>query len=152
MLLQNEFLSIISYSNIVWFLQEETGKTWFTAKCRLFIERKIIQTTSNKMDLAETVRSEFPAIVECSDYVFGDAPTGTQCHRSVSQAMHDYMNRPGAHLMGHYPGALNTQNATTKARVAAAAFFNAKPEEVGWSVCERSFNHSSVTCKRQFGL
>ena len=29
MLLQNEFLSIISYSNIVWFLQEETGKTWF---------------------------------------------------------------------------------------------------------------------------
>lgn len=82
------------------------------------------------MDLAETVRSEFPAIVECSDYVFGDAPTGTQCHRSVSQAMHDYMNRPGAHLMGHYPGALNTQNATTKARVAAAAFFNAKPEEI----------------------
>ena len=106
------------------------------------------------MDLAETVRSEFPAIVECSDYVFGDAPTGTQCHRSVSQAMHDYMNRPGAHLMGHYPGALNTQNATTKARVAAAAFFNAKPEEVGRSVCEwscRSFNHSS-TCKHQFGL
>ena len=94
------------------------------------------------MDLAETVRSEFPAIVECSDYVFGDAPTGTQCHRSVSQAMHDYMNRPGAHLMGHYPGALNTQNATTKARVAAAAFFNAKPEEVGRSVCEWSVGRS----------
>ena len=104
------------------------------------------------MDLAETVRSEFPAIVECSDYVFGDAPTGTQCHRSVSQAMHDYMNRPGAHLMGHYPGALNTQNATTKARVAAAAFFNAKPEEVGRSVCERSVSRSIIRLRESFSL
>ena len=82
------------------------------------------------MDLGSSVRSEFPAIVQCADYVFGDAPTGTQCHQSVSQAMHDYLNNPGAHLMGDYPGTLNTQRTTTKARVSAAAFFNAKPEEV----------------------
>ena len=58
---------------------------------------------------------------------------GTQCHKSVSKAMHDYLNKPGAHLMGNYPGAVNTISTTTKARVAAAAFFNAKPEEVGQS-------------------
>lgn len=32
--------------------------------------------------------------------------------------------------MGSYPGAINTQTTTTKARIAAAAFFNCKPEEV----------------------
>ena len=83
------------------------------------------------MDLGSHVKAEFPALVHCPDYVFGDAPTGTQCHQSVSKAMQEYLNKPGAHLMGRYPGALNTQNTTTKARIAAAAFFNSKPEEVG---------------------
>ena len=78
----------------------------------------------------EALRSEFVALGKYPDYVFGDAPTGTQCHKSVSQAMHEYLDRPGAHLLGHYPGAINTQNTTTKARIAAAAFFNCKPEEV----------------------
>ena len=82
------------------------------------------------MDLGSSIRNEFPALVECNDYVFGDAPTGTQCHFSVSKAMMEYLNRPGAHLMGKYPGAMNTQNTTTKARVSAAEFFNCKPEEV----------------------
>ena len=98
----------------------------------------------------DAVRKEFPALSNCQDWVFGDAPTGTQCHFSVSEgflsfkkklfffhchfsvfvAMHDYLNRPGAHLMGRYPGAINTISTTTKARMAAAAFFNCKPEEV----------------------
>lgn len=81
------------------------------------------------MDPSE-IRREFPALLKCPEFIFGDAPTGTQCHYSVSQAMHDYMNEPGAHLLGNYPGAMNTQRTTTKARMAAAAFFNSKPEEV----------------------
>ena len=77
-----------------------------------------------------SVRSEFPALRKCPDYVFGDAPTGTQCHESVAEAVKGYLENPGAHLMGSYPGAINTQATTTKARIAAAAFFNCKPEEV----------------------
>ena len=81
------------------------------------------------MEVCE-VRSEFPALTKCEDYVFGDAPTGTQCHESVSRAVKNYLDNPGAHLMGSYPGAVNTIETTTKARIAAAAFFNCKPEEV----------------------
>ena len=77
-----------------------------------------------------SVRSEFPALQKCPDYVFGDAPTGTQCHASVAEAVKGYLENPGAHLMGSYPGAINTQATTTKARISAAAFFNCKPEEV----------------------
>lgn len=85
----------------------------------------------------ESVRGEFPALVKCPNYVFGDAPTGTQCHGSVSKAVCDYLNNPGAHLLGKYPGAMNTQKTTTEARVAAAAFFNCKPEEVRQSLVRR---------------
>ena len=81
------------------------------------------------MDFSQ-IKAEFPALAKYPDYVFGDAPTGTQCHYTVSKAMFDYLNEPGAHLMGNYPGALNTQATTTKARIYAAAFFNSKPEEV----------------------
>ena len=42
------------------------------------------------MDVA-IVRKEFPALLKCPDYVFGDAPTGTQCHYTVSEAMHKYL-------------------------------------------------------------
>ena len=77
-----------------------------------------------------SVRAEFPALQKCPEYVFGDAPTGTQCHESVAEAVKGYLENPGAHLMGSYPGAINTQATTTKARIAAAAFFNCKPEEV----------------------
>ena len=82
------------------------------------------------MEKVSSVRSEFPALMKCEEYVFGDAPTGTQCHESVSRAVKNYLDNPGAHLMGVYPGAINTQATTTKARIAAAAFFNCKPEEV----------------------
>ena len=44
------------------------------------------------MDVA-IVRKEFPALLKCPDYVFGDAPTGTQCHYTVSEAMHKYLGR-----------------------------------------------------------
>ena len=76
------------------------------------------------------VRKEFPALAECPDFIFGDAPTGTQFHESVTKAVTDYMNRPGAHLMGTHPGAVNTIRTTTEARIASAAFFNCLPEEV----------------------
>ena len=81
------------------------------------------------MDVA-IVRKEFPALLKCPDYVFGDAPTGTQCHYTVSEAMHKYLDNPGAHLLGRYPGAINTMETTKKARDSAAAFFNCDASEV----------------------
>ena len=89
------------------------------------------------MDVIE-IRKEFPALLKCPDYVFGDAPTGTQCHFSVSEAMHKYLDNPGAHLMGGYPGAINTQETTIKARNSAAAFFNCKPSEVSKHIGNKS--------------
>ena len=93
------------------------------------------------MDVIE-IRKEFPALLKCPDYVFGDAPTGTQCHFSVSEAMHKYLDNPGAHLMGGYPGAINTQETTIKARNSAAAFFNCKPSEVLYIIV--NVNYSGV--------
>ena len=77
-------------------------------------------------------RSEFPALAKCPDFIFGDSPTGTQFHESVIKAMQNYMENPGAHLLGNYPGARNTIKTTRDARIATAAFFNCLPEEVRW--------------------
>ena len=82
------------------------------------------------MDLGEVIRHEFPAIKSHSDWVFGDAATGTQFHQSVIRSMADFMTKPTAHLFGDHPGAENTIRATETAREHAAAFFNCEQSEV----------------------
>ena len=84
------------------------------------------------MDLS-FVRSEFPALAETDangrPYVYLDGPGGTQAHRSVIAAMHEYFVRANANTHGEFITSQRADAAIANARRAMADFLNAPSAE-----------------------
>jgi len=83
----------------------------------------------------EQIRRRFPAM----DRVHGgrsvayfDGPGGTQVPREVVTAMAEYLFHHNANTHWNYPTSAETDSAIEQARIAAADFFGAQPNEVAF--------------------
>jgi cysteine desulfurase family protein (TIGR01976 family) len=76
----------------------------------------------------EAVRGRFPALA--SGVAFLDAPGGTQCPRSVIDAIAGYLRESNANLGGAFAASLRSDELVEQAHAAAAGFLGCSPQEV----------------------
>ena len=80
-----------------------------------------------------SVRAGFPALDRTLDgrrVAYLDGPGGTQVHRSVIEAMADFMERGGSNLGGSFATSVETNAVGAAARSAVADLFGARPNEI----------------------
>src|ERR1700749_2005997 len=81
---------------------------------------------SSTIDL-EKVRAQFPALG--SGVAFLDAPGGTQCPRSVIEAIAAYLRESNANLGGAFPASRRSDELVERAHAVAAGFLGCRSEE-----------------------
>src|SRR3954451_16041532 len=81
---------------------------------------------SSTIDL-EAVRAQFPALA--SAVTFLDAPGGTQCPRSVTDAIAAYLRQSNANLGGAFAASRRSDELVELAHATAARFLGCRPEE-----------------------
>lgn len=80
-----------------------------------------------------SVRAGFPALDRTLDgrqVAYLDGPGGTQVHRSVIEAMADFMERGGSNLGGTFATSVETNAVGAAARSAVADLFGARSNEI----------------------
>jgi cysteine desulfurase family protein (TIGR01976 family) len=75
----------------------------------------------------EAVRARFPALA--SGVAFLDGPGGTQCPRSVIDAIAAYLGESNANLGGAFAASHRSDELVARARETAAGFLGCRPEE-----------------------
>src|SRR5204862_846677 len=81
---------------------------------------------SSTIDL-EAVRAQFPALD--SGVAFLDAPGGTQCPKSVIDAIPAYLRESNANLGGAFAASRRSDELVERAHATAARFLGCRPEE-----------------------
>ena len=79
------------------------------------------------------IRRHFPALRRRQNgqsVAYFDGPGGTQVPRQVGNAMTDYLYQHNANTHWAFPSSEETDHVIAKARASAAAFLNARPDEV----------------------
>ena len=85
--------------------------------------------TAASLDLA-AVRRRFPALRAPDAPAYFDGPAGTQVPDGVLDAIRDYLVRDNANLGGRYRSGRESDRLLEEARVTAATFLGAEPEEI----------------------
>jgi cysteine desulfurase family protein (TIGR01976 family) len=75
----------------------------------------------------EAVRARFPALA--SGVAFLDGPGGTQCPRSVIDAIAAYLRESNANLGGSFAASRRSEELVARAHETAAGFLGCRPEE-----------------------
>src|SRR6185503_17726951 len=85
----------------------------------------------------DAIRACFPALERKHNghpVAYFDGPGGTQVPRSVAEAMTDYLYHHNANTHWAYPTSAETDALLLEARIAAADFLNAAPEEIAFGL------------------
>jgi cysteine desulfurase family protein (TIGR01976 family) len=83
----------------------------------------------------QAIRDQFPALgrtYKGHEVVYFDGPGGSQVARQAIDAVSGYMERGGANLHGVFPTSTETEEILADARMAAADFLGAVPEEIAF--------------------